>query len=158
MTYTKHRNKQPSPICPYPLNGMAKEIASEVLDVPSHFRVVRRERQIYWRVTAAVLAFTSLLWWSRSWIPSITPRICTGSAVVPGSDVPDVGFNESFLRSWAQYSPYIPVAGYIPPPPGCVVTQVSSICLSPDPELTNRVLGKPGMQYFPFLVLKWIHH
>ncbi|KAH9966843.1 histidine phosphatase superfamily [Russula dissimulans] len=41
-------------------------------------------------------------------------------------DVPDIGFSKDVLRNWAQYSPYIPAAQYVNPPPGCVVKQVRS--------------------------------
>src|SRR5260370_6805353 len=103
---------------------MAKEVASEVLDVPSTAQRGRRTLT-YWRITAAALTLSSLLLWSWPWI---SPRGSTSLTLTnePDSDVPDLGFPESFLRSWAQYSPYIPVAKYTPPPPWCVVSQVGS--------------------------------
>jgi len=99
--------------------GMAK--ASDVF--PSASAAQRERRSLtYWRVIAIILTVTSLYLWTWPWV---SPRISSMLADVQGSsDVPDIGFPESFLRSWAQYSPYIPVAKYAPPPPGCVVTQV----------------------------------
>jgi hypothetical protein len=107
------------------LNGleMAKEFASEALDFPSTGQ--REKRSLtFWRITAAALTFSSFLLWTWPWI---SQRISTRFVTGPDSDVPDIGVPESLLRSWAQYSPYIPVAKYTPPPPGCVVSQVSSI-------------------------------
>lgn len=100
---------------------MAKGAASETVDFPS---TKQRERQslTFWHFSAAVLTFLSLLLWTWPWISS---RISTRLVAEPVSDFPDIGFPESFLRSWAQYSPYIPVAKYVPPPHGCVVSQVN---------------------------------
>ena len=91
----------------------------------------QRANQDYWRF--AVFIFASLLWWSWSWpwTSSCTrPMLTSETAVMidPGiqAGIPDIGFPESELRNWAQYSPYIPSAPYIPPPPGCVINQVSS--------------------------------
>jgi hypothetical protein len=100
---------------------MAKEVASETLDFPSTGQRERRSLT-FWRITAAVLTFSFFLLWTWPWI---SPRISTSFVAGPDSDVPDIGYPESFLRSWAQYSPYIPVAKYAPPPPGCVVSQVN---------------------------------
>ncbi|KAI0302216.1 phosphoglycerate mutase-like protein [Russula brevipes] len=47
------------------------------------------------------------------------------SETIVTSDIPDIGFPEGVLRNWGQYSPYIPVAEYIPPPPGCIINQVN---------------------------------
>lgn len=63
-------------------------------------------------------------------MPRTTPNLLSDTVAalsdVPGGNVPDVGFPESELRNWGQYSPYIPVAPYVPPPPGCTINQVSS--------------------------------
>lgn len=136
--------------------AMAKEVASEALDLPLttqgervsltfsvDFRSTperggpeRRSstsltfwlgfrspaQRTFWRITAAVLTVSSLLLWTWPWI---SPRISTRFVARTDNDVPNIGFPESLLRSWAQYAPYIPVAKYAPPPPGCVVSQVS---------------------------------
>jgi hypothetical protein len=102
---------------------MAKAGASEAFNFPSTGQRERRSL-IFWRIAAVVLTFSTFLVWTWPWIsPHISTRFIAGPG--PDSDVPDIGFPESLLRSWAQYSPYIPVARYAPPPPGCVVSQVS---------------------------------
>lgn len=112
--------------------GMAKAVASEALDFPSTGQRQRERRSLtIWRIIAAVLTFSSFLLWTWPWI---SPRVGTMFVAGPDSDVPDIGFPESLLRSWAQYSPYIPAAKYASPPPGCVVSQVSfDRSLSPNP-------------------------
>ena len=122
------------------LIGMAKakETASDVedkigTDDPSQlsdYQEVRRGNRDHWRITAAVFVFASFLWWSwpRSWIAPCTRPALTSETivVVSGPDVPDIGFPESVLRNWGQYSPWIPAAPYAPPPFGCIVNQVSN--------------------------------
>jgi hypothetical protein len=117
---------------------MAEEIVYDVedkigIDHPlqlSDRQEAQRRNQDYWRF--AVFIFAYLLWWSWSWpwTSSCTrPMLTSETAIIdPGIQVgvPDIGFPESELRNWAQYSPYIPSAPYIPPPPGCVINQVSS--------------------------------
>ncbi|KAI0006199.1 histidine phosphatase superfamily [Russula compacta] len=122
---------------------MAKKIVSDVADdtdysSQSQFFVfdqeARRGKRAYWcttaTTTAVALVFASLLWLSWTWIiPRTTPNLLSDTVAavpdVPGSNVPDVGFPESELRNWGQYSPYIPVAPYVPPPPGCTINQVN---------------------------------
>ena len=120
---------------------MAKENASDVdTDIGNinNQGTTQRGNRDRVRITAAVLIFVSIVWWSwpRSWImPCKRPTsVSEAVAVGPGNDVPDIGFPESFLRNWAQYSPYIPATPYIPPPPGCTINQVSfhMLRLSPD--------------------------
>lgn len=130
------------------LIGMAKETVSEdkiSIDVPlqlSDHQEARRGTRDYWRITAALFVFSSFLWWSwpRSWISSCTRPTLTPETVVvvSGNDVPDIGFPESVLRNWGQYSPWIPAGSYVPPPLGCVVNQVSfpsALFLSPNPSI-----------------------
>ncbi|KAF8549949.1 acid phosphatase [Imleria badia] len=38
---------------------------------------------------------------------------------------PSLGFPQALEQSWAQYSPWFPVATYVPPPAGCQVIQVN---------------------------------
>ena len=45
-----------------------------------------------------------------------------------GDQVPPLGVSEGVIRNWAQYSPYVPAGIYIPPPPGCRVSQVRPAC------------------------------
>ena len=110
----------------------------------------RRRNQDYWRFT--LFAFAFILWWSwpQSWTPSRTRPTSTSETVVigPGNDVPDIGFPESELRNWAQYSPYVPAAPYISPPPGCVINQVSflyALFIFRFFNGQNRALGKFGV-------------
>jgi hypothetical protein len=133
---------------------MAKEIVSEVVDHVDHLPrfVDETSREGRWNLNrrriAWVLVLSSLLWWL--WpcgLLRTRPRLSSEfPAVAPVDDVPDIGFPESVLRTWAQYAPYIPVAEYIPPPPGCAISQVSAhpynsrgVCL------THSALGKRGM-------------
>jgi len=111
---------------------MTKEkIGSDLADdvaLPSYFsdHSARRGKRGHWRIPAVVFIFASFLWWSwshRSIAPCIRPASLSETIVT--SDIPDIGFPESVLRNWGQYSPYIPVAEYIPPPPGCVINQVN---------------------------------
>ena len=39
---------------------------------------------------------------------------------------PSLGFPQSLEQSWAQYSPWFPVATYESPPAGCEIVQVRS--------------------------------
>ena len=100
--------------------------------LPSERQQARQGNRDRWRFTVFVFAF--FLWWSchwsRSWTSSRTRPTLTSEKVFidPGHGVPDIGFPESELRNWAQYSPYIPAAPYIPPPPGCVINQVNLVC------------------------------
>jgi hypothetical protein len=134
---------------------MAKEVVSDVevevevgIDNPSRLSDEEKQRgnRDYWRIAAAVLIFVSLLWWScpRTWFtPCKGPSLkLETAAVIPGDDAPNIGFPESVLWNWGQYAPYIPVAKYIPPPPGCVVNQVSlrQFSVPPDLQLTKPCL------------------
>jgi hypothetical protein len=106
------------------------DLADDVV-LPSYFSDrSRRGKRGHWRIPAGVLLFASFLWWSwshRLIAPCNRPAYLSETLVtVPGSDIPDIGFPEGVLRTWGQYSPYIPVAEYIPPPPGCIINQVSS--------------------------------
>src|ERR1700733_10184207 len=78
------------------LTQMAKQVASEAFDFPSTGQRERRSLT-FWRITAAVLTFSTFLVWTWPWI---SPRISTRFVAGADSDVPDIGFPESFLRSW----------------------------------------------------------
>jgi hypothetical protein len=147
-------NRTSSHLASEDLTGMAKECTSDVeadignINDPSQLSnpETRRGKRDRLRITAAILVFASLLWWSRPWswiMPCKRPTLTSETvAVGSGNDVPDIGFPESFLQNWGQYSPYIPAATYIPPPPGCIVNQVRfhMLHLSPGIQLTNPCL------------------
>ncbi|KAI0256878.1 histidine phosphatase superfamily [Lactifluus subvellereus] len=111
---------------------MAKEIVSDSevvdhVDHPPRFSdETSREGRWNRRRIAWVSVLASLLWWLWS-CGALRTRPTLSSeapAVAPVDNVPDIGFPESVLRTWAQYAPYIPAAEYIPPPPGCAISQV----------------------------------
>ncbi|KAH9981123.1 acid phosphatase [Lactifluus volemus] len=70
-----------------------------------------------------VLVLASLLWWLWS---CNTPRtiLTPLSGLAPADRVPDIGFPEDMLRTWAQYAPYIPAGKYVLPPPVCSISQL----------------------------------
>ena len=106
---------------------MAKDVVSGSTDdnlLPHFVNGPPRCKGRRWRIVQIlVLATLLLLLWS--WFtPSLWFR---QSTVLPfDDDVPDIGLPKELLRKWAQYSPYIPVTKYIPPPPRCTITQVST--------------------------------
>jgi hypothetical protein len=110
---------------------MTKESVSEVLNDPPRVADEKARGSRLggnrWRI-AWVLVLASLLWllWPCS-TPHTIQTLSPGLApFAPADQVPDLGFPESVLRTWAQYAPYIPAAEYIPPPPGCAISQVSA--------------------------------
>lgn len=50
--------------------------------------------------------------------------------------LPSIGFPNAQVelhhqhRMWGSYTPYYPVKQYLPPPPDCVITQVSPVILT----------------------------
>jgi len=130
-------------------NGRAKEV---IHDAPREQATRRGNKWSIWNRLRVIMVLPSLLWWTWSpWFTQHAPKPM-GVAVVGDGDFPDIGFPKDVLRNWAQYSPYIPAAQYVPPPPGCAVTQVRShVPLFPDFQLiTTNALGEPGMGYFTF--------
>jgi hypothetical protein len=111
---------------------MVKETVSEVPDDVDYLPRVadegtRRRRRNRWRIVG-VLLLASLMWllvWSRSALRTMSRLLSGPAPFAPADHVPDIGFSEGVLRTWAQYAPYIPAAEYIPPPLGCDISQVS---------------------------------
>jgi|SRR6266702_3550239 len=111
--------------------GMAKDVVPGLSDndhPPSLVNEPSRKGKRRCRHTVQLLVLATFLWWFWSWIipfrwPSLSLR---QSTVLPFGHVPDIGFPESLMRTWAQYAPYIPVAKYVPPPPACTISQVST--------------------------------
>ncbi|KAI0306401.1 acid phosphatase [Multifurca ochricompacta] len=116
---------------------MAKEVVTERPDLVDHssrwsIDEVSRTRNRtqhsccipHWQI----FVLAPLLWllWSK-----ITPHqrptllLSEASTTVPVDHVPNIGFPESVLRTWAQYAPYIPTADYVPPPSRCAISQVN---------------------------------
>jgi len=115
-----------TPLFAIPACGMAKHVVTEsdhppwLVDEPSRMGNLKRR---CWRAVQLLLLAT-FLWWIVT--PFKWPRLpLRPSGVLPSDRVPDIGLPESFLRTWAQYTPYIPVANYVPPPPLCTISQVS---------------------------------
>ena len=107
---------------------MAKGVVPELTDGDDPVRLVdepSRRKGRFWRTTQLLILAASLGWlWLWTTTPSLSSR---QNPVLPSDRVPDIGLPKSFLRKWAQYAPYIPVAKYIPPPPPCTISQVRDV-------------------------------
>jgi hypothetical protein len=131
---------------------MVKETASDVLhgpDQPPPFVNTgsRKARWNRWHMTC-VLVLASLLWWL--WACNTPRTILTPlSGLAPADRVPDIGFSEDMLRTWAQYAPYIPAGKYVLPPPVCSISQVSAhTYISRCVRLTHSAQGTCGTWIF----------
>ena len=108
--------------------GMAKDVISGLTDNDHQQRLAnepsRWGKRRFWRYVQLLVLATFLCWfWLWITTPSLSLRQIT---VLPFDHAPDLRLPKSFLRTWAQYAPYIPVAKYVPPPPGCAISQVST--------------------------------
>ena len=129
---------------------MAKDVTSGLTNgdyPPTPDNEPSRCKGRFWRI-AQLLALATSLWWLWFWI---TPNLLLRqSTVLPSDRVPDIGLPERLLRKWAQYAPYIPVAKYIPPPPTCTITQVSTLLISLEVPLNYNPSGTRGAWGPPF--------
>jgi hypothetical protein len=125
-------------------------MAKAIPDAAREQTIRRRNRWNRWRF---IMVLPFLFW--CTWSPWFRQRAAEPSrvAVMTDEDVPDIGFSKDVLRNWAQYSPYIPAAQYVNPPPGCVVKQVRShVPLFLDFGLiAPDALGKLGMGYYALI-------